>query len=270
MPPPTIVWLSLTTQSSRVRMPALLIPPPSPAVLPAVKLPLRIVTPRTATFAVVATNMTGANAKVPPGGWLASMMVVSAPCPASVSVPTGQSAGVVNKAPRLLPRKKHGVACDSTYVPAGTLIVTGSVRPLALMIAPRRLQSFGVASSQATRLGSSAVVSTLKTAARAGIAPRAAARPKANNRRSFDHVIGIPLPSAAIRRQSLAAATFVLRSQRIRAGLGRSGWLRTRTRPGFRRLWPAPIRRLNRASPSNSALARDRECLVHDVSLELL
>src|SRR5439155_684489 len=103
------------------------------------------------------------------------------PCPASVSLPTGQSAGVVNKAPRLLPRKKHGVACDSTYVPAGTLILTGSASPFALMIAPRRLQSFGVASSHCTSAGSSAVV-----------------------------------------------------------------------------------------SPSNSALARDRECLVHDVSFELL
>jgi hypothetical protein len=90
--------------------------------------------------------------------------------------------------------KKQAALCLRTYAPAGTLIVLASESPLARAMAPRRLQSPGVASSQADSEPSSVVVSTFRTAARAGTAP---ANPTARQTRTSRNTLKAfidPLP----------------------------------------------------------------------------
>src|SRR5262245_47337538 len=158
--------------SVSVSVAAFRMPPPCPNRLPAEKLPRFSVSPRNSTVMPALTNITGATAKVLPVGWFASTIVLDAPAPTSVTLRLMQRAVVViASAPPLSgSRKKQGPLCVKTYVPAGTLIVLASSRPLARARAPRRLQSPEVASSHADSAASSVVVSTFRTAARAGTA----------------------------------------------------------------------------------------------------
>jgi hypothetical protein len=96
------------------------------------------------------------------------MTVVAAPAPTRVMLRETHS-DVVGKVTVSfgagLTWKMQVAVCLSAYVPAGTLMMGASDIPFALMMAPRRLQSFGVASSQFVALASSSWRSTSSAAA---------------------------------------------------------------------------------------------------------
>src|SRR5439155_14239329 len=122
------------------------------------------------------------------------MIVLAAPAPIRVtSAPMHSAVVLTSKSPNWWVRNVQLVAWLSTYVPAGTTMVLASERPLALMIAPRRLQSFGAASVQAVAAGSSTVVSTVNVAARdGGAAPRIAASTAGMTKANWRDLIRLP------------------------------------------------------------------------------